>query len=130
MINTAEIYLAQEEESQNKEIENPTNSSKWKYRKESKGNKLKAPYNDRKGVENKPKWFEKPFYYSQPNESLFYREMMARFKKTAKLKYARKQPQKVKRTKSSGKQGASLNANECEDKHRMRLASKATGQLA
>ena len=36
LLNTAEIYLAQEEMSQNKEIENPANSSKWKYGKGSK----------------------------------------------------------------------------------------------
>ena len=48
LTSTAEIYLAQEEVFQNKEIDNPANSPKWKYRKGSKGNKLKAPYKDRK----------------------------------------------------------------------------------
>ena len=106
LISTAVIYLAQEEVSQNKEIENPANNSKQKYGKGSKGNKWKAPYKDRKeDVVSKPKQFEKPFHYCQSNESLFYKEMMARTKKTAKLKYVGKQPQKAKPAKSSGKQG-------------------------
>ena len=47
-----------------------------------KENKLKAPYKDRKEeVESKPKWFRKPFNYHQPNESLFYKKMMAKVKK-------------------------------------------------
>ena len=83
----AEIYLAQEKGSHNKEIENPANSSKLKYVKGSKGNKLKAQYKDRKGgAENNPKWSGKPFHYSQPNKFLLYKETMARTKKMAKLK--------------------------------------------
>ena len=56
LINKAEIYLTQEEVFKNKEMENTANSLEWKYRKGSKGNKLKAPYKDRKGVvKSKPK---------------------------------------------------------------------------
>ena len=73
LINTVEIYLAEEEVFRNKGIENTANSSEWKYGKRSKENKLKAPYKDRKG---------KPFHYNWPNESLFYKEMMAKEKIT------------------------------------------------
>ena len=48
LINTMEIYLAQENVFRKKEIENTTNSSEWKYGKGSKGNHIKAPYKDRK----------------------------------------------------------------------------------
>ena len=79
LINTAEIYLGQEEVFKNKEIENTANSSEWKYGKGSKGKKVKAPYKDRKGkVESDPKGFGKPFHYNQPNKSLFYKEMLAK----------------------------------------------------
>ena len=54
---------------------------------------------------------------------------MARTKKIAKLKYAGKQPQKAKPVKSLGKEGISLTRKECEDKQRVRFASKATRQL-
>ena len=68
LINAAEIYLAKEEVSKSKKIENAANSSEWKYGKGFKGNKLRAPYKDRKGeVESKPKEFGKPFHYNQPN---------------------------------------------------------------
>ena len=46
LINSVEIYLAKEEVSQNKE--NPANSSERKYGQGSKGNKLRAPYKDRR----------------------------------------------------------------------------------
>ena len=115
LISTVEIYLAQEEVSQNKEIENPANSPKWKYGKWSKGNRLKAPYKDiRGGAESTPKWSGKPFHYSQPKESLFYKETMARTKKTAKLKYVERQTQKAKPTKGPEKQRACLTTSECE----------------
>ena len=55
---------------------------------------------------------------------------MVKAMKTAKLRYKGKWPQNSKPTKRSGKQGASLTAKEHEDKQRVRLASKATGQLA
>ena len=88
LTNIAEMYLAQEEVFKNKEIENSANSSEQKYGKGSKGNKLKAPYKDRMGeVESKPKQFGKPFHYSQHNESLFYKKMMAMKKNTPQKKY-------------------------------------------
>ena len=85
LINTAEIYLDQEEVFKSKEIGNTANSSEWKYGKGSKGNKLKALYKDRRGeVKGKPKLFGKLFHYNQPKESLFYKERMAKEKITPK----------------------------------------------
>ena len=51
----------------------------------SKGNKLKAPYKDRpsKGILQIRN--EKPFHYKNPNESLFYKERMAKVKTTVRL---------------------------------------------
>ena len=115
----------------NKEIENTANSSKWMYGKGSKWNKLKAPYKDRKReVKSKAKWFGKPLHYHQPNAFLFHKEMMARTKKTAKLRHKGKQFQHSKPIKSSGTQEVSLIVKEHEDRQRVRFASKATGQAA
>ena len=55
---------------------------------------------------------------------------MARTKKTAKLRYKGKQSQNSKPTKSAGEQGAPLTVKDHKDKQQVRLASKATGQLA
>ena len=85
LINSTEIYLAQEEFSQNKE--NYISSSEQKFGKGSKGNKLKAPYKDKQcGIESIPQTTSKrPFHYKDPKESLFYKERMAKVKKTIRL---------------------------------------------
>ena len=75
LINTSEIYLVQER--------GATISSKQKYGKGSKRNKLKAPYKGRRGkVESKTISLGELIHYNQPNQSLFYKEMMAKVKKT------------------------------------------------
>ena len=63
LMNSMEIYLAQEEVPQNKE-----KLVERKYGKGSKGNKLRAPYKDRMSrVESTPKQFvRKPFHHSEP----------------------------------------------------------------
>ena len=81
LMNVMEIYLAQEEVSQNKE--KLVNSSERKYGEGPKGNKLRAPYKDRRSkVESTPKQFvRKPFHYIEPKESLFYKEQWQKSKK-------------------------------------------------
>ena len=83
LMNSMEIYLAQDKVSQNKE--QFVNSSEKKYGKGSKGNKLRAPCKDRRNeVESTSKQsVRRPFHYNLPKEFLFYKEMMAKFKKTA-----------------------------------------------
>ena len=94
LMNSMEIYLAQEELSQNKE--KLVKSSERKYGKGCKENKLRAPYKDEKsGIESTPKQsVSRPFHYNLPKESLFYKEMMAKAKKTAT--HAEKQPKTYK----------------------------------
>ena len=66
----------------------------------SKGNKLRAPYKDRNKIESTPKQFvRKPFHYNEPKESLFYKEAMAKVKRTAKC------AEKQSRTRKSGLPG-------------------------
>ena len=82
LMNSMEIYLAQEEGSQNKD--KLLTSSERKYGKGSKGNKLTTLYKDRRNeVESTPKQpIRRSFHYNLSKESLFYKEMMAEVKKT------------------------------------------------
>ena len=84
LLNSMEIYLAQEKVLQNKE--KFLRSSERMYGKGSKGNKLRGLYKDRRSeVESVPKQFiRKPFNYIEPKESLFHKETMAKVNKTAK----------------------------------------------
>ena len=81
LMNSMEIYVVQEEVSQNKE--KLVSSSERKYGKGFKGKNLRALYKERRNeVESTPKQsFRRPFHYSLPKESLFYKEMMAKVKK-------------------------------------------------
>ena len=112
----------------NKEIENSVNSSEWKYVKGSKGNKFRALYKDRKEkVESKSKWFGKPFHYNWPNESLFYKETMAKEKITLGKKY-RGKCTSVRSVEKKGAQETPLMEKESEDRQKVRLAQKAIGK--
>ena len=89
---SAEIYLARKERSRS-EGKFLSNLER-KYRNRSKGNKLTAPYKDRKSqIEGMSKPFmRRPIHYSEPKESLFYKETMARVRKTPKT--SEKQPKR------------------------------------
>ena len=75
LMNSMEIYLAQEKVFQDKE--KFVSSSERKYWKGFKGNKLRAPYKDQRS-----------------EESLFYKETMAKVKKTAKRAEKQSKPRK------------------------------------
>ena len=81
LMNCMEIYLAQEVVSQNKE--KIVSSSERKYRKGSKGNKLRALYKDRSSkVESTPKQFvRKPFHYNEPKTLYFIRKQWQKLRK-------------------------------------------------
>ena len=84
LMNSMEIYLVQEEVFQNKE--KLVNNSGRKYGKRSKGNKLRAPCKDRRSqIESMPKQFvRKLFHYTEPKNSLFYEETIAKIKETVR----------------------------------------------
>ena len=100
LLNYAEIYLAQQELSRNKE--NYMRKSKQGCGKGSKGNKLKAPFKDRPSKGILQIRIEKPFYYKNLNESLFYKERIAKVKTTTKLGEEKKQKMKGDKKKSEG----------------------------
>ena len=84
-----EICLVQEELHKNKE--NIKNTSKHRCGKESKGNKLKAPYKDRPSKNMLQRRSEKPYHYKNLKESLFYKERMTKRKTTVRLGGKRKE---------------------------------------
>ena len=83
LLNSAEIYLVQEELARNKE--NIENKSKKGYGKESKGNKLKAPYKDRPSKNKLQRRNEKPYHNKNPKESIYYKERMVKKKTTVRI---------------------------------------------
>ena len=83
LLNTAEIYLVQEELSRNKE--NVTNKYKLGCGKDSKGKKLKAPYKDRPSKNILQRRNEKPYHYKNLKESLFHKERMVKKKPTVRI---------------------------------------------
>ena len=88
LLHSAEIYLVQEELSNNKE--NCASKSKQGCGKGSKGNKLKVPYKDRPSKSILQIRDKKPLHYKNPKESLFYKERMVKVKTTTRLGGERK----------------------------------------
>ena len=68
LLNSAEIYLVQEELAKHKE--NIKNKYKQGCGKKSKGNKLKAPYKDGPSKNILQRRNEKPYHYKNPKESI------------------------------------------------------------
>ena len=98
LLRSAEIYLAIEERSGSET--KVLNKSERKHGNGAKGNKLRAPYKDRK---SQVPLMRRPFHYSKPKESLFYKVTMVRVKKQCRVK----KPEGKER--SGKKERASLN---------------------